>query len=139
VLALFLCVAWFMRRGLPAGTALLPSEVVEVLGRAPLAGRQQMQLIRCGNKLLLVCLSVGCAETLTEITEPAEVDRLAGLCRESHPHSATAAFRHVFQQFGRERSGQGFLGSTADDRAAPTAAIVSKVGSRRLRQEDDDV
>lgn len=102
VLGLFFLIAWLLRRGMPKGSSMLPSEVVEVLGRAPLAGRQQMHLVRCGNKLLLVSVSGGGAETLTEITEPEEVDRLAGLCRAAHPHSATASFRHVLQQFGRE-------------------------------------
>ena len=39
------------------------------------------------------------AETLTEITDPEEVVRLAGFCRQKHPQSATAAFREVFEQF----------------------------------------
>jgi flagellar biogenesis protein FliO len=100
VLGLFLAVAWALRRTAPKGTMLLPGEVVEVLGRAPLAGRQQMHLLRCGNKLLLVSVTPAGAETLTEVTEPAEVDRLAGLCRQAHPRSATTAFRQIFQQFG---------------------------------------
>ncbi len=100
VLGLFLAVAWALRRTAPKGTTLLPGEVVEVLGRAPLAGRQQMHLLRCGNKLLLVSVTPAGAETLTEVTEPVEVDRLAGLCRQAHPQSATTAFRQIFQQFG---------------------------------------
>jgi flagellar protein FliO/FliZ len=103
VLGLFLAAAWAVRRGLPAGPAKLPNDVVEVLGRTPLAGRQFAHLIRCGNKLLLVYLAPGCAETLTEITDPVEVDRLAGLCRQAHPHSSTSSFRQVFQQFSREK------------------------------------
>jgi flagellar protein FliO/FliZ len=103
VLGLFFVAAWALRRGMPAAPGRLPSEVVEVLGRTPLAARQYAHLIRCGNKLLLVHLAPGTAETLTEITDPAEVDRIAGLCRQSHPQSATATFRHVFQQFAREK------------------------------------
>lgn len=102
VLGLFFAAAWAVRRGLPQGPPKLPAEVVEVLGRAPLAGRQFAHLVRCGNKLLLVHLAPNCAETLTEITEPAEVDRLAGLCRQAHPQSATASFRQIFQQVSRE-------------------------------------
>ena len=104
VLGLFLAAAWAVRRGMPAGPAKLPGEVVEVLGRTPLTGRQFAHLIRCGNKLLLVHLAPGSAETLTEITDPVEVDRLAGLCRQAHPHSATTSFRQVFQQFSRQES-----------------------------------
>ena len=99
VLTLFFVVMWLMRRAAPQGAQTLPGEVVEVLGRAPLAGRQQMHLLRCGRKLLLVSVTPDGATTLTEITDPEEVDRLAGLCQQTRPGSATAAFREVFQQF----------------------------------------
>jgi flagellar biogenesis protein FliO len=99
VLGLFLVVAWTMRRATPGLGMLLPKEVVEVLGRAPLAGRQQLHLLRCGRKLLLVSAGSAGVETLTEITEPLEVDRLAGLCHQARPDSTTAMFRQVFQQF----------------------------------------
>ena len=107
VLGLFLVVAWVIRHATPAGSAALPGEVVEVLGRTVLANRQQLQLLRCGNKLLLVSVTPNGAETLTEITEPEEVDRLAGLCRQSHSDSTTAAFRQVFQQFSTHRGEDG--------------------------------
>jgi flagellar biogenesis protein FliO len=103
VLTLFFAAAWAVRRGLPKGPVKLPTDVVEVLGRTPLAGRQFAHLIRCGNKLLLVHVAQGSAETLTEITDPVEVDRLAGLCRQTHPQSATASFRQTLQQFVRDR------------------------------------
>ena len=98
VLGLFLFVAWAMRKAAPRGSLLLPKEVFEVLGRAPLGARQQVQLLRCGNKLLLVSITPGGAETLTEVTDPVEVDRIAGICQQTHPKSATKAFRQVFQQ-----------------------------------------
>lgn len=99
VLGLFFLVAWAMRRAAPRGSVLLPGEVVEVLGRAALATRGQVHVLRFGKKLLLVSVSPAGVETLAEITDREEVDRLAGLCRQAHPQSATAAFRHVFQQF----------------------------------------
>lgn len=98
VLGLFLIVAWAMRRVGPASSPLLPREVVEVLGRAPLAGRQQVHLIRLGRKLVLVSVTATGIETLSEVTEPEEVDRLTGLCRQTMPGSATAAFREVLHQ-----------------------------------------
>ena len=110
VLGLFFAVAWAMRRGMPAGAAPLPRQAVEVLGRTALAGRQYAHLVRCGNKILLVHLGPGVAQTLTEITDPAEVDRLTGLCRQDDSTSANASFRRIFQQFGRERSAAGLLG-----------------------------
>jgi flagellar protein FliO/FliZ len=101
VLGLFFLAAWMLKRGMPKGSSLLPSEVVEVLGRAPLGGKQQVHLLRIGNKMLLVAISAGGAETLTEITDPLEVDRLAGLCQQQSPHSSTNAFKQIFQQFAR--------------------------------------
>jgi flagellar biogenesis protein FliO len=98
VLGLFFLVAWVMRRATPGAARLLPKEVVEVLGRAPLASRHQMHLLRCGHKLLLVCATPAGVETLTEITDPLEVDRVAGLCQQTRPDSATTMFRQVFAQ-----------------------------------------
>jgi flagellar protein FliO/FliZ len=103
VLGVFLTGAWALRRAMPSSPNRLPADVVEVLGRTPLAPRQFVHLVRCGNKLLLVHLAPGAAETLTEITDPAEVDRIAGLCRQSHPQSTTSNFRQIFQQFAKEK------------------------------------
>jgi flagellar biogenesis protein FliO len=80
VLGLFFLLAWGMRYLAPRGPTLLPGEVFEVLGHAPLAGRQHVHLLRCGGKLLLVSLTTSGAETLTEVTDPGEVQRLANLC-----------------------------------------------------------
>ena len=88
----------------------MPREVVEVLGRAPLADHKQMQLLRLGNKLVLVAISQTGTDTLAEITEPTEVDRLTGLCYQRHPHSSTVAFEKVFKSFetpARRKPGRG--------------------------------
>jgi flagellar biogenesis protein FliO len=98
VLGLFFVIAWAMRKTAPRGSLLLPREVFDILGRAPLGARQQVQLLRCGNKLLLVSITPNGTETLTEVTDPLEVDRLAGICQQADPKSATTAFRQVFQQ-----------------------------------------
>lgn len=134
VLGIFFLVAWCMRRGLPAGAQLLPTDVVEVLGRTPLAGRQYAHLVRCGNKLLLVSISPGVAETLTEITDPVEVDRLSGLCRQAQATSASASFKQIFQQFGRERPGRGFAG---DNRAQVELANSKSSGTPAEEDADD--
>lgn len=118
VVGMFLVVAWALRRSGAAGPAALPGDVIEVLGRAPLPGKQQsIQLIRCGNKLVLVALSPAGADPLTEITDPTEVERLAGLCRQAHPHSNTQAFQQVLEQLGREPHAPGFLGDLEASRA----------------------
>lgn len=112
VLGLFFVVAWCMRRTLPASMTRLPSEVVEMLGRAPLAGKQNLHLLRVGGKLVLVVVTPFGAETLTEVTHPDEVERLIALCKQNSGHGPTAEFRAVLRQFEREPAAPGFLGET---------------------------
>jgi flagellar protein FliO/FliZ len=110
VIGFFLICAWLVRRGTRKSSAALPRDVVSVLGRVPLAARNVAQLLRVGNKLVLVSLTPAGAETLTEVTDPAEVDRLVGLCHQSDPHSTTKAFEQVFRQLSIEPAQEGFLG-----------------------------
>jgi flagellar biogenesis protein FliO len=112
VIGAFLVFAWLLRRGraISGRRDGLPADVVSVLGRVPLAARQFAELLRVGNKLVLVSLSTNGAETITEVTDPVEVDRLMGLCLQNNPHSATKAFEQVFRQLSSEPAPQGFLG-----------------------------
>lgn len=102
VLAVFFVFVWVTRSAAPKGMAPLSKEVVESLGRAPLLGRQQMQLIRIGNKLILLSVTSTGADTLTEITDPEEVDRLAGLCRQAQAGSISETFRQVLAHASSE-------------------------------------
>jgi len=103
VLGLFFALAWLMRRSMPKAASRLPAEIVQLLGRTNL-GRQPVQLVRCGNKLILLATSPSGITPLTEITDPLEVDRLAGLCQQTQPSSATKAFGQIFQQASRQDS-----------------------------------
>jgi flagellar biogenesis protein FliO len=114
VLGIFLLSVWVFRRRTPQALVRLPGEAFEILGRAPLSGRQQVQLLRCGSRLLLVSITPGGAETLTEITDPLEVDRLSGLCRQSQPGSSSAAFKHIFEQLAPRRPAKNELYQHAD-------------------------
>jgi len=98
VLGLFFLLAWFMRRGMPNSAARLPDDIVSVLGKAPLAGRQQAHLLRFGNKLLLVCASTSGFDTLAEITEPEEVQRIVSLCDRSQSGASTTAASRIIGQ-----------------------------------------
>lgn len=101
VLGLFFLAIWMLKKAAPKGARMLPADVVEVLGRVPLGSKQNAHLLRVGNKMVLVSVSAGGAETLTEITDPMEVDRLAGICQQQQPHSSTNAFKQIFQQFAQ--------------------------------------
>ncbi|MCS7305083.1 MAG: flagellar biosynthetic protein FliO [Thermoguttaceae bacterium] len=102
ILGVFLLLVWAIRRAMPPSAQLLPKDVVEVLGRAPLMAKQQMYLLRCGPKLLLISVSPEGAETLTEIEHPDEVAHIVALCRQSQPGSIAGSFRQILEQLGRQ-------------------------------------
>jgi flagellar biogenesis protein FliO len=125
VVGAFLLFTWVLRRGGRGrlGRGMLPADAVSVLGRVSLTSKQVAQLLRVGNKLVLVALTPGGAETLTEVTDPVEVDRLMGLCQQNDRHSTTQAFEQVFQNLSREPAPSGFLGGESlPNSISPAAA-----------------
>ena len=100
VIGLFLGVAWCYRKTLNTTMGGIPKQVVSVLGRTAIAPRQQLILVRFGSKLVLVSMVQGETRTLSEITDPLEVDQLAGACESHQPHSLTNSFRSILSQHG---------------------------------------
>jgi len=98
VLSFFLLVAWLVKKSQPNAFIKLPGDVVQVMGRTPMAPRQQMYVVRFGSKLLLISHQPGQTQTLGEITDPDEVQRLAGLCEANLPGSISNSFRDVLKQ-----------------------------------------
>jgi flagellar biogenesis protein FliO len=134
-LGVFFILVWITKRHAPAGLAPLPKEVVESLGRASLNSRQQLQLLRIGRKLVLLHVTSTTAETLTEIVDPAEVDRLVGLCQQTSPNSVTASFREVLTHYEAEPA-KGFLGEVGQS----DWELATRGNSKRLsRREEIDV
>jgi flagellar biogenesis protein FliO len=128
VLGLFLLGAGLVRRGSGKSNGRLPEEVVSVLGRVPLAARQFAELIRVGNKLVLISLTSGGVEALAEITDPAEIDRIVGLCHQKSKKSSTVEFDQVFRQLADEPAPVGFLGNEAprvDARSASASDVFA--------------
>jgi hypothetical protein len=82
---------------------------------------------------VLVSISPSGAETLTEVTDPAEVDRLAGLCQQANPHSTTKAFEQVFRQLAREPAPRGFFGSEA---VLPPLSPLPDLKSFRISRDE---
>ncbi len=125
VLGLFFLVVWFARRSGRALHAQMPAEVLEVLGKSPLSARMQMHVVRFGNKLVLLAVSAEGAVSLAEITEPLEVDRLAGVCQANQNNSITESFRQVLGRMGEEPAPKGFLGAEARTSTAPVASDIA--------------
>lgn len=113
VVGLFFVCMWLLRRssGAKHGGAL-PNEAFAVLGRAPLTPQSFAQLLRVGNKLVLVAISADGIQPLTEVVDPLEVDRLTGVCASGRGHGPAAEFQQVLAQLAREPA-RGFLGAEA--------------------------
>lgn len=126
VLALVFGCAWLLRKAGPKSLQPLPLEAVQLLGNAPLYGKQHLRLIRMGQRVLLLAVSETSTQTLTEVTDPTEVGQLLELCQSSHPQGHAKTFEALLRESGRERA-SGFLGSQQDQ--VPTAL-------RRTRSTD---
>ena len=60
--------------------------------------REHVCLVRCGSRLLLVGISGENMQTLTEITDPEEVDYIKGQCLQLRPNSATKTFQEALRK-----------------------------------------
>jgi len=89
---------WMTRHG-PLALRGLPVDALELLGRRTIEPRVSIHLVRCGPKILVLGVSPDGVRTLTEITDPIEIDLLAGACRrkDSDRH-ASPAFSTRFRQ-----------------------------------------
>ncbi len=108
VIGLFLVFAWVGKKNMKPGTGRLSKEIIQVLGKSQLSGKQQLELVRVGQKLLLLCVTPHSVETLTEITEPTEVERLLAIVRQDSPGSMSTTFQEVLTQMGHKPA-RGFL------------------------------
>jgi flagellar biogenesis protein FliO len=100
VLGAFFGLAWLYRKSSNSSMNGLPKQVVQVLGRTPLAARQNLVLIRFGSKLVLISLAQGETRTICEIQDPLEVDQIAGLCESQSPNSLSNSFKSILNQGG---------------------------------------
>ena len=64
-----------------------------------------VHLVRCGSRMLVLGVGPDGVRTLAEISDPLEVDLLAGACRRRDESSAgVAAFAHLLQRSTPVRS-----------------------------------
>ena len=99
VVGLIVVGARWLKSRTPSVVRGLPSEVFEVLGRNAIDPRTSIVLARCGSRLLVLSSSPHGLSTLAEITDPVEIDCLAGLCRATpHNQSLVETFRSLLHK-----------------------------------------
>lgn len=76
---------WLKRSG-HATFRSLPIQALEPMGRRVIGPRQSIQLVRLGGRILVLGVSPDGINTLAEISDPVEVDLLAGACQ-ANPES----------------------------------------------------
>jgi len=102
VIAIFFILAIFLRKVSPQSSRPLPKEAFECLGRYCLTQKHQVQLLRLGNRIILVSVMPDSVNTLAEITDPDEAVTLLGLCRRLDTNSATEMFRKTVAGMSEE-------------------------------------
>lgn len=98
VVFLFLGAVLLLRKAQPKQYQKLPKDVVEVLGRTPMAPRLNLVVVRFGSKLILISQQPGETRAISEIQDVNEAGRLMGLCESNRPESISNSFREVLQQ-----------------------------------------
>lgn len=138
-LAVVLCVvgglAWLARKHLPAAARGLPTAAVEILGRRTIEPRAAVHLVRCGNRILLLGSSPAGLTTLTEFSDPEEVDHLSGICRadEESQMSFLQLFRKAESQPTREFTVRG--PEPLAEEEGPTMTAPEEIAVERVRRK----
>ncbi|HEY2250689.1 MAG TPA: flagellar biosynthetic protein FliO [Planctomycetaceae bacterium] len=138
VLALIYLTAKVLRKSMPAAHRTLPVEVVQVLGRKPLDYRHSIHLIRCGSRLLVVGASQEGLTTLCEMTDPVEIDYLAGLCKPSEPTSVADTFNQLFRRFQTPAVAESAADPETRSSPDPAALRLQERLQQSTRRESDE-
>lgn len=91
------------RRFRPA-VRVLPDDVFTHLGTTSLAGRQTIHLVRFGDKLMLIAATAAGLQTLGELTDAEEVERLSALCRPRRSSPIASSLQRVLADWTSEAS-----------------------------------
>jgi flagellar biogenesis protein FliO len=125
-LGLMLAVSFLKRHG-PASLRGLPTEAVEPLGQRILSRGVAVHLVRCGSRMLLLGVGPDGVRTLSEITDPVEVDLLTGACRRRDDAGGIGAFAQVWQKTSTPAAPP-----TSDRRSARTVSPSYSMASQEV-------
>jgi flagellar biogenesis protein FliO len=102
VIAAFFLLAILFRKVSPPGNRPLPKEAFECLGKYYLTQKHQLQVLRLGNRIVLVSVMPDKVSTLAEIIDPDETVAFLGLCRRLDTNSATEMFRKTIANMSED-------------------------------------
>jgi flagellar biogenesis protein FliO len=106
VLSAFFMIAVLYKKVSPKGNRPLPKEAFENLGRVYITAKQQLQLLRLGNRLILVSVTANGTSPVCEITDPDEAVSLLGMCRRLDTNSATELFQKTVSKISDDEINQ---------------------------------
>lgn len=91
--------AKLLRKHAPNLGGGIPADALEVLGKRTIDRGQNVYLVRLGSRILIVGSSAGGLQTLGEITDPVEIDYIAGLCKpKDQPSTIAQGFLALFNR-----------------------------------------
>ena len=99
VTALFACFAYWIRRNRGQKNPGIAAEAWEILGHGNLGAKHGVQLVRLGNRLLLLGYSSHAVHTLAEINDPEEVRHLRSICKTNRPQFAARIPDQIMKAF----------------------------------------
>lgn len=97
VLGLFAGFVWVSRKSNSRSDNALQSEVFEVLGSSQLDPRNQVKLLKCGPRVLLVGITQNGMQTLAEFSDPQEISELI-----SRAGGAKGSFQATLREMSQE-------------------------------------
>lgn len=141
VVALILVGAKLWKKHAPASTRRLSTEAIDILGRKSIEQGLSIYLIRCGNRILVVGSSADGLQTLTEVTDPAEVDYMAGLCHHSSDENRQASpfFSMFNRQFATPKNSARQEQDYAEEHAETQPQTIGQINIEPSQDHDENL
>jgi flagellar biogenesis protein FliO len=106
VLAIFYAFTIFAKRNGAKVSSKLPADIIQVLGTMPIDAKRKFQLVRLGSKLLLLSVTEKSVETVSEITDPVEVEYFVSRLQTGKNAEAFNSMRQMMAQMRQQKRAQ---------------------------------
>jgi flagellar biosynthetic protein FliO len=133
VIGLVGALVWALRRFAPRAVRMYSSDSLKVLSRTFVGPKQMVCLVKAAGRILVVGATQQSVTLLSEITDSAEVEKIAGAAEAASSKSATAAFKDMVSNIARPRraSGEEELASAAEGISQKLSKLARKLERHR--------